>query len=178
MLITTRTQTRGQILLYYLQTHSSSIHKTTDASRKAQVNVTKLAQDLGGRQMNWSYDSDRNHPGPTGSFLAITSSSEKLCFSAASQALVCTKAMSNCNNILHCVSSLLPPRTRTQYFHSLFPPLFPFVAQAPASFHGTWGLVLSPGLCHRLFQAKVASFIGRFLLLASPHADSQSLQEI
>ena len=72
MLITTRTQTWGQILLYYLQTHPSSIHTTTDGSRKAQVSVTKLAQDPGGRRMNWAYDSERNHPGPTGSFLAIT----------------------------------------------------------------------------------------------------------
>ena len=103
---------------------------------------------------------------------------ERLCFSAVSQALACTKAMSNCNNILHCALSLPPPRTRTQYFHSLFPPLLPFVAQAPASSHGTWGLILSPGPRHRLFQAKVAPFIGRFLLLASPHSESQSLKEI
>lgn len=65
------------------------------------------------------------------------------------------------------------PSTSIPFFH-----LCSLCGSGPASFHGTWGLVLSPGLCHRLFQAKVASFTGRFLLLASPHADSQSLQEI
>ena len=56
-------------------------------------------------------------------------SSERLCFAAASQAPACTKATSNCNNSPHCAHSLLPPRTRTQYFYS------PFLTSA--AFHGS-----------------------------------------